>query len=97
MLVLSLHEVILIPRPTFACLPLLQFTTCSVLLSLISLQWMHFATNITPNQDIAFATAVFFTLINILFSGFLAASPVSVNQKMSIYLIKLRQSKGHFI
>ncbi|EFJ48316.1 hypothetical protein VOLCADRAFT_91098 [Volvox carteri f. nagariensis] len=45
-----------------------QNTTCAVLMSLISLQFIQFAVAITPNQDLAFCTSVGFVVLNLLLS-----------------------------
>ncbi|GAX77856.1 hypothetical protein CEUSTIGMA_g5298.t1 [Chlamydomonas eustigma] len=52
-----------------------QSLTCTTLFSLISLQWIHFASAATPNQDLAFVAAVGFTLFNVLFTGMFLTSP----------------------
>lgn len=53
----------------------LQSTSCAIVLSLISLQWMNFAVALTPNQDLAFAVSIAFTIMNILLSSIFLTSP----------------------
>ncbi|MEW5296992.1 MAG: hypothetical protein WDW36_000232 [Sanguina aurantia] len=45
-------------------------TICCILMSLISMQWLHFSSTVTPNQDMAFILAVAFAVVNLLINTF---------------------------